>query len=123
MPFFQRLLNRNVFKGDKSPQYCLTIMVNPPKKTKGFESATEKTCKEASLWFGGEGAWGMHLLWTQAAGWAPKKGMQNVAFKLTPAPCCLLFMPLGSLLVGKTLTVSTTNTTDAEGGVQKAGWG
>lgn len=35
---------------------------------------------------GGEG--GMHLLWTQAAGWAPKKGRQNAAFKLTPTPCC-----------------------------------
>lgn len=30
-------------------------------------------------------------------------------------------MPLGSLLVGKTLTVSTTSTTGAEGGVQTAG--
>lgn len=54
-------------------------------KTKGFENAIEKTCREASPQSGGEGAWGMHL-WTQAAGWAPKKGRQNVAFKLTPLP-------------------------------------
>lgn len=121
MSFFRGYLSRNVLKGDKSPRYCLTIMVNPPKKTKGFESATEKTCREASAWCRGEGARGMHLSWTQAAGWAPKKGRQNVAFKLTPAPCCLPLMPLGSPLVGKTLTVSTTRTTDAKDGVQKAG--
>lgn len=84
--FFQRLLNRSVFKGGKSPQYCLTNVVNPSMKTKVFENAIEKTCIEASPQSGGEGAWGMHLLWTQAAGWAPKKGRQNMAFKLTPLP-------------------------------------
>lgn len=50
-------------------------------------------------------------------------GLQRRAGRtwLTPAPCWLPFMPLGSLLVGKTLTISTTSTTGAEGGVQTAG--
>lgn len=50
-----------------------------------------------------------------------KKGDAEHGFQADPAPCCLPFMPLESLLVGKTLTVSTTSTTDAEDGVQKAG--
>lgn len=119
--FFQRSLSRNVFQGDKSPRYCLTIVMNPPKKTTGFESATETTCREASPWCGGEEAGACTCCGPRLLAGLQKKGRQNVAFKLTPAPCWLPFMPLGSLLIGKTLTVSTTSTTGAEDGVQKAG--
>lgn len=72
-------------------RYCLTVMANPPKKIRGFEGAVEKAHAQRPVQGGGGsggGAGGMHLSWTQAAGWAPKKGRQNTASKLTPTPCC-----------------------------------
>lgn len=76
--FSQMSLSKNVFKGDESPRYCLTIMMNPPKEITGFESATEKTCREASPWCGGEEA-GACTCCGPRPGWAPKKGRQDVA--------------------------------------------
>lgn len=115
--FFQRSLIKNVFKGDKSPRYCLTIMMNPPKRV--LKAQLRKHAERPA--HGVEEKRQGHALVVDPGCWLGSKNRQNVAFKLTPAPCWLPFMPLGSLLVGKTLTVSTTSTTGAEGGVQTAG--
>lgn len=106
-------------------------MANPPKKTRGFEGATEKACIEASSarWRGWGECRGGHALVVDPGCWLGSEGGEaEHGFQADPHPMLLTTHAIRSPLVCKTqlalpVPPSTTDAEGAEDGPGKRGRG